>query len=165
MYKKQKTIDNSPKPISEKSAYVKMAKYCAYQERCESEILTQLDKYILSKEEKSRIIERLIDEKFLDEERFVRSYIRGKFTFKKWGRIKIRQHLKMKNIDDLSIRMGLKEIDETAYRKVIYELFDKKNAQEKEQDLYKRKAKIINHLLSKGFESDIVFKIVEECMS
>lgn len=164
MYKK-KIIDNSPKPISEKSAYVKMAKYCSYQDRCEFEIMAQLNKYILSNNEKSRIIEKLIEEKFLDEKRFVCSYVRGKFTYKKWGRVKIRQHLKMKNIDDATIRLGFKEIDEAAYRALIYSLFDKKDAQEKEQDPYKRKAKIINHLLSKGFESEIVFSIVEECMS
>ncbi|MCP4521055.1 MAG: RecX family transcriptional regulator [Cytophagales bacterium] len=164
MYKKKK-FSNEPKPIDPKSAFLKMAKYCSYQDRCESDILLKLNKYLLTDNEKSDIIENLIEEKFLNEERFARSYVRGKFRSNKWGRVKIKQALKMKGIDSYLINLGFEEIKDEEYLQTLYALFDKKDAQEKEQDPYKRKAKIINFLLSKGFESDIVFSVVEECMS
>ncbi len=111
-------------------------------------------------EAREQIIIQLMQEGFLNEERFARSFVRGKFRIKKWGRIKIRQHLKLREISEPIIRLALSEIEEDQYLKTLEELLDKKQRLLTESDPFKRKRKLTDFLLRKGYESHLVFDLV-----
>lgn len=143
-----------------------MTRYCAYQDRCRSEVFKKLEGFDLKAEECEWIVEQLEMEKYLDEDRYARSYVRGRFGTRKWGKLKIGQHLKAKGVDSQLINQAVnEEIDEDAYEEALEGLLAKKMQSEKEQDPYKRKAKIINHLLTKGYESDLIFPLVSQALN
>lgn len=100
----------------------------------------------------------LIQQNFLNEERFARSFARGKFNQKKWGKMKIRQALRQKRVPEKLIELGLTEIDEAMYLETLEELFLKKSDElVHERDSFKKQAKIRNYLLQKGFESELIY--------
>ena len=105
-------------------------------------------------EAKEQIILHLMEHNFLNEERFSKAYVRGKFSIKKWGRIKIVNELKFKNISAYNIKSGLKEINEKQYIQNLKTLAQKKIPQVKETNSYKKRVKIFNYLKSKGYEND-----------
>lgn len=135
----------------------KLAKYCAYQDRCQWEVERKLWEFKLIPEAHDQIMIFLIENKFLNEERFAKAFVRGKFNIKKWGRIKIRMELKKRQIPTKLIELAMREIDEDKYSSVLEELFNKKTIELKsERDSFKKKAKIRNYLLQKGFEADLI---------
>lgn len=135
----------------------KLAKYCAYQDRCHWEVENKMREFNLIPEAHEEILIYLIQHNFLNEERFARSYVRGKFNQKNWGRIKIRIELKKRKIPAKMIESALLEIDEEDYLKTLQNLFEKKKESLKnERESFKKKAKIRNYLLQKGFESEIM---------
>ncbi len=136
----------------------KFAKYCAYQDRCHWEVENKLREFNLIPEGKDEIIIYLIQQNFLNEERFAKSFVRGKFNQKNWGRIKIRIELKKRKIPPKLIEMALAEIDEKDYLETLKHLTEKKKRELKqEKESWKKKAKIRNYLLQKGFESEMIF--------
>ena len=133
----------------------KLAKYCAYQDRCHWEVENKLKEFFVIPEAKDEIIIYLIQNNFLNEERFTKSFVRGKFNQKNWGRIKIRSELKKRKIPIKMIESALKEIDEDQYQSTLVDLFEKKkNALKSERESFKKKLKIQNFLLQKGFERE-----------
>lgn len=96
----------------------------------------------------------------MNEERFARSFVRGKFRIKKWGKIKITQELKFREISTPVIKLGLSEISEKDYRKTLYELAEKKLEKIQEPNSFKKKKKLSDHLLRKGYENSLVFDCV-----
>jgi len=135
----------------------KLAKYCAYQDRCHWEVENKLREFNLIPEAKDEIIIYLIQNNFLNEERFAKSFVRGKFNQKSWGRIKIKSELKKRQIPQKLIDAALKEIDAEAYFSRLEELFRKKKESLKsERESFKKQAKIRNYLLQKGYESDLI---------
>lgn len=135
----------------------KLAKYCAYQDRCHWEVENKMREFNLIPEAHEEILIYLIQNDFLNEERFARSFVRGKFNQKNWGRIKIRVELKKRKIPAKMIESALLEIDEEDYLKTLQNLFEKKKESLKnERESFKKKAKIRNYLLQKGFESEIM---------
>ncbi len=135
----------------------KLAKYCAYQDRCHWEVENKMKEFNLIPEARDEIIVYLIQHNFLNEERFAQSFVRGKFNQKNWGRIKIRMELKKRKIPLKMIESTLLEIDEKDYLKTLQNLFEKKRENLKnERESFKKKAKIRNYLLQKGFESEII---------
>lgn len=135
----------------------KLAKYCAYQDRCHWEVETKFHEFNIIPEAKDEIIIYLIQNNFLNEERFAKSFARGKFNQKNWGRIKIRTELKKRKIPEKLIAAALKEIDPEAYFSTLTQLFEKKkNSLRSEKESFKKKAKIRNYLLQKGYESDLI---------
>lgn len=155
-------LNAKPKKIyDKKSAKVKIEQYCAYQERSQQEVRDKLYDMGLHKEDVENIISELITENFLNEERFAKTYARGKFKLKHWGRIKIKQQLKLKKVSDYCIKKAMQEIDPNDYEKCIVKLAEKKSALIKEKNEYLKKQKIIKYLISKGFEADIVLALVE----
>lgn len=135
----------------------KLAKYCAYQDRCHWETENKLAEFNLIPEAKDEILVYLIQHNFLNEERFARSFARGKFSQKNWGRIKITSELKKRKIPPKLIQNALAEIDESEYLKTVKNLFEKKKRELKsEKDGWKKKARIRNYLLQKGFENEII---------
>jgi len=143
-------------------ALQKLMHFCAYRDRSQKEVETKLDEMRMIPEAKEKIIITLMQENFLNEERFARSFVRGKFRIKKWGRIKITQELKKKEISSPIIKLGLSEIKESDYRTTLYELAEKKLNLINEPNSFKKKGKLADHLLRKGYESSLVFDCVNE---
>ena len=108
------------------------------------------------------IMVHLIRNNFLNEERFARSYARGKFRIKKWGRIRIERELKARGLSDYTIEAGLDEIDEDEYMDTFETLAEKKYATIKDTNPYKAKAKLANYLLYRGWETDLVYEKINE---
>ncbi|WP_299001554.1 regulatory protein RecX [uncultured Tenacibaculum sp.] len=139
----------------------KMEHYCVYQDRCHKEIEAKLREYRLIPEAREHILLHLLEHNFLNEERFSRSFARGKFRIKKWGKERIVRELKFRDISTYNIKSALKEIDEEEYIKTLYELVEKKNASVTETNYFKRKKKIADYLLYRGFESNLVYEALK----
>jgi regulatory protein len=136
--------------------------YCAYQERCHSEVRNKLLELHFRGAELEEAIASLIDGNFLNEERFARSYTRGKFRIKQWGRRKIINELKKKKVSEFCIRKGLTEIDGTAYEETLKALMDKKVSELKgEKNIWIRKQKVQRYLLQKGYEPDLISELLK----
>ncbi len=140
----------------------KIANFCVYRDRCHYEVEEKMNTYNLIDEAKEEIILFLMQYNFLNEERYAKSYARGKFNQNGWGRIKIKSVLKNKKITDRLIQTGLKEINEDDYytflQKKITELYEKLEGINK----FKKIQKIKTHFFQKGFESDLVNEILKE---
>ncbi len=142
-------------------SFSKIKQYCAYQERCHSEVKTKLYSFGLNKNEVEEIVYLLITENYLNEERFAIMYAGGKFRMKQWGKNKIKQSLKFKQISDYCIRKALKEINETDYRKTFFKLADQKIKSLKgEKNIFTRKRKLQDFLIRKGYESHLIMEVV-----
>jgi regulatory protein len=155
---------NNPKKekyYTDKEALVKISAFCAYQERSQQEVREKLYKYGLSEETIESIIVNLIQENFINEERFAKTYAGGKFRIKKWGRKKILEGLRQKEISDYCIRQAMKEIPEEEYLTTLRELITKREASEKEQNSYKRKHKIAQYLVGRGYEADLIWDLLK----
>jgi regulatory protein len=139
----------------------KIKQYCAYQERCHKEVREKLHSFGLNKTEVDEIISTLINENYLNEERFAIHYAGGKFRMKQWGKNKIKQALKMKQVSDYCIKKALKEIDEISYEKAFLKLSEQKlKALKSEKNIFVKKRKLQDFLLQRGFESDLVREAV-----
>lgn len=135
----------------------KIKQYCAYQERCHSEVRDKLYSFGLHQDEVEEIIYTLITENYLNEERFATLYAGSKFRIKQWGKSKIKQALKLKQISDYCIKKALKEIDEADYKKTFQKLADQKLKTLKgERNIFIKKRKLQDFLLQKGFENDLI---------
>lgn len=130
----------------------KLVNYCVYQDRCHAEVEQKMREFMLIDEAKDEIILYLLKENYLNEERFTRSYIRGKFYIKHWGRNKIKMHLKQKQISEKLINSCLDEIDESDYEKMIRKIFEDYYSKQKGMKEYQKKSKTIKYLMSRGFE-------------
>jgi regulatory protein len=148
--------------IGEEKAWQKIKSFCAYQERCHKEVKEKLYTLGLYKPQVEWLLSRLVEENYLNEERFAQTYAGGKFRVKQWGRVKIRYELKQKGISDYCIRKGLLSIEKDDYNKTLKKLFEKKLTEMKESDPYKKTGKIMNYLMLRGYEMDEIRKIVNE---
>ncbi|MDO6812769.1 regulatory protein RecX [Tenacibaculum soleae] len=138
----------------------KLEQYCVYQDRCHKEIEQKIKDYNLIPEARELILLSLLQDNFLNEERFSKSFARGKFRIKKWGKQRIVRELKFRNISKYNITIALKEIDEEEYISTMYSLLEKKNKLTIETNQFKRKKKIADYLLYKGFESSLVYEAI-----
>lgn len=150
------------KAYSLKEATKKLESYCAYQERCHKEVVYKLRNMRMIPEAIDQIVVHLIDDNYLNEERFAKSYARGKFTIKKWGRKRITSELKQRDVSRFNINSALKEIDQVAYQKTFDDLAEKKLAQLTEKNPQKRRKKLADYLLYRGWESDLVYAKIKE---
>lgn len=140
----------------------KMVNYCVYQDRCHKEVEQKMLEFTLIPEAKEEIILYLMKENYLNEERFTRSYIRGKFYMKSWGRNKIRQHLKQKGITEKLIQKCMDEIDVDDYATTLKKIAANYAAQQKGLQNYQKKIKTTRYLLSRGFEYDEILEVLKE---
>lgn len=143
----------------------KLEQYCVYQDRCHKEVEKKLNQYNLIPEAKEYILLHLLQENFLNEERFAKSFARGKFRIKKWGKPRIIRELKFREISDYNIKTALKEIDPDEYLKTLTQLALKKNKSIFEKNDYKRKGKLINFLRYRGYETDLIYDIVNKIVT
>lgn len=135
----------------------KIKQYCAYQERCHAEVRDKLYSFGLRKTEVEEIISELITENYLNEERFAIHFAGGKFRMKQWGKIKIKQALKAKQLSDYCIKKALKEIDSKEYQKTFQKLAEQKlKTLKSERNIFIKKRKMQDFLLQKGFETQMI---------
>lgn len=137
----------------------KLANYCVYQDRCHAEVEQKMREFVLIPEAKEEILLYLMKENYLNEERFTRSYIRGKFYLKNWGKIKIKMHLKQKGIHDKMISSCFDEIDENDYVKILRKIYENYNAKLKGLNDQQKKLKTVKYLISRGFEYDAILEV------
>ncbi|HLU86916.1 MAG TPA: regulatory protein RecX [Taishania sp.] len=141
----------------------KIEAFCAYQDRCHFEVSKKLTSWGIVGEQQNQLIADLIVNRFLDEERFAFSFVSGKFRIKRWGRIKIRQELKLKRIPEAIIKKALLSIDGDEYSETLLHLATRKSTElSKESDPWKKKVKIVRFLASKGFEQDLIYDALEQ---
>jgi regulatory protein len=139
-----------------------MKHYCAYQERSIYEVKVRLKTFHLQEEVYDAVINQLINEGFLNEERFAKTFASGKFRINKWGRNKIYLALQQKKVPELFILEGLNEIDEAAYKKTLVDLIQKKNHELSDPKGFKRNRKLVNFAVGRGFESRLAWDVVNE---
>jgi regulatory protein len=149
------------KPLTKEQALQKLKHYCAYQERCHSEVKEKLYQLGVWKKDHDEIIASLIEENYLNEERFAIAYAGGKFRVKQWGRVKIRYELKQKQVSEYSIKKAMKQIDEEEYLSVLNKLAKEKYAALKSEQYLVRKKKTMDYLAAKGFEAELVRRVIE----
>ncbi len=138
----------------------KLESFCVYQDRCHKEVEKKLSEYNLISEAKDNILLHLLQDNFLNEERFSKSFARGKFRIKKWGKQRITRELKMRDISSYNIKTALKEIDEEEYIATLYGLVEKKNKLVTDTNVFKRRKKVADYLLYRGFESNLVYEAI-----
>lgn len=139
---------------------LKAERFCAYQERCSYELMQKMKELGADEKTTEKIISSLKEDEYLNDERFAKLFTSGKFRIKRWGKNKIRAELRMKKISDDLISNALDAIDEEEYRKTIQHLINKKSREVKSQNSKDKTRKIVNNLLSKGFESELIWKCV-----
>lgn len=134
----------------------KVLRYCAYQDRCAQEVKAKLATFDISSSDKDKILQLLVNEGFIDDERYASIFVRSKIHLKKWGVNKIKMSLKMKGISDEVIQNALSEIDPESYREELMKVLRSKKINE--TDEYKRKAKLAQYAIQKGYEPGLVWE-------
>lgn len=141
----------------------KMQRYCAYQERCHQEVEAKLHTYPIGKDAKNEILLKLLEDDLLNEERYAKAYVRGKFNIKKWGKNRLKFELKRRNVSGYNIKKGLEEITDNDYRKTFEELALKRFKQlETTKSTAARKKKFIDYLSYRGWENQLVYDAVRK---
>ncbi|WP_326984861.1 regulatory protein RecX [Chryseobacterium sp. MYb264] len=140
---------------------LKLMNYCVYQDRCHAEVEQKMKEFLLIDEAKEEIMLYLLQENYLNEERFTRSYIRGKFYIKHWGKAKIKMNLKQKQISEKLINSCFDEIDEDDYLKTIRKIYEDYYAKQSGLKEYQRKSKTIKYLMGRGFEYEKINDIFD----
>ncbi len=153
---------NGTKTYTVEEAKRKLEQYCSYQERCHKEVNQKLLNMHMIPQAIDQIIVHLLDNNFLNEERFANAFVRGKFRIKKWGRYRITQELKQKDITKNLITAALKQITDAEYMQTFHELSEKKAASIKETNTQKKKKKLADYLLYRGWESHLVYDKVNQ---
>jgi regulatory protein len=149
------------KYYSTEEALQKAKQYCAYQERCHSEVKEKLYSFGLHKPDVDELLSELISENYLNEERFAIMFAGGKFRLKQWGRVKIKYALKQKQVSEYCIKKALAAIDENDYNKTLEKLFEQKlKTLKAEKNIFSKKKKLQDHLMQKGFETSMVIRLV-----
>lgn len=149
------------KHLTKEQALQKLKHYCGYQERCQSEIKEKLWQLKVSKKKHDEIIAKLIEEDYLNEERFAAQFAGGKYRIKQWGRVKIKYELKQKQVSEYSIKKALMLIDEDDYIKTLNKLAEKKYATLKGEQWMVRKKKTIDFLMQRGFEFALISSLTQ----
>jgi regulatory protein len=153
---------NKSKVFTRQESVLKAENFCAYQERSQYEVRNKLSVWGLHKTDLENIVSDLIENNFLNEERFSLSYTLGKFRIKGWGKVKIRQGLKLKRVPDKLIQKSLQKIDPDDYMRKLEQLLDKKLTAIRENDPFKRRYKLIQYAASRGFEKDLISEILKD---
>jgi len=151
--------------LTKEQARPKIRQYCAYQERCHQEVKEKLYGYGLYSKDVDLVLSELIEENFLNEERFAIQFAGGKFRVRQWGRKKISYALKHKQVSPYCIKMALKQITEADYEKTLRHIAEKKWLSLKGEQWITREAKTKNYLLQKGYEPELISKIVKAIKS
>ena len=153
---------NHYKAYSLEEAKRKLESYCAYQERCHKDVVEKLRGMKMIPEAIDQIATHLIQENYLNEERFAKSFARGKFNIKKWGKNRIVNELKQRQISKFNIKIALKEIDQEEYMVTLDKLAKKRMQQITETSTQRKRKKLADYLLYRGWESHLVYEKLKE---
>ncbi|MBK9794201.1 MAG: regulatory protein RecX [Sphingobacteriales bacterium] len=149
-------------PLSEEQIIKKLESFCAYRERCESEVKQKLYQLAADVKETDFYINYLKENNFLNEDRFIAAFARGKFNIKSWGKRKIIQELQVKRIDSKKILQSIENIDEGQYFVRLQDLLEKKLRTIKEIDVFKKKQKLMQYAMQKGYEMELIIEALKE---
>jgi len=155
---------DEPKKIKISNPEVALTKaehFCAYQERSQQEVRDKLYDWGLWPDAVEQTISRLIEGNFLNEDRFAKAYVKGKFNQKTWGKIKIKQGLKLKRVPDVLIKKALLTIDLDDYTAALTRLLEKKAASVTEKNEFKRRYKLQQYAMSRGYEADLIAEVLK----
>ena len=150
------------KPLTPDQVLDKMAKYCAYQERCVKEVHDKLKTFDIAEEEKTKILDYLLDNRFVNDERYAKAFVRGKVNQSGWGVNKIHFHLIQKGIDKDIIDEALGQTDEEAYRQRLIEILKTKAKTIKAASDFEKKRKLAAYAMQKGFEGSLVWETLKD---
>ena len=143
-------------------AQKKLELYCAYQERCHQEVISKLKSLDMIPSAIDMIVTNLIATNYLNETRFAQSFARGKFRIKKWGKNRILRELKIREISSYNIKLGMKEISESSYQNVFYNLFEKRKKELEHLTKTEQKKKIFSYMSYRGWEHSKIYEALKE---
>ena len=150
------------KPLTPDQVLDKMAKYCAYQERCVKDIKDKLKTFDISEEEKTKILDYLLDNRFVNDNRFAKAFVRGKVNQSGWGVNKIRFHLIQKGIDKDIIDEALGQTDNEVYRQRLIDILKTKSKTIKADSDFEKKRKLAAYAMQKGFEGNLIWEVLKD---
>jgi regulatory protein len=150
------------KPLTPDQVLDKIAKYCAYQERCVKDVRDKLKTFDIPEEEKTKILDYLLDNRFVNDERFVKSFVRGKINQNGWGVNKIRFHLIQKGIDKDIIDEVLGQTDNEVYRQRLIDILKTKSKTIKVNSDFEKKRKLAAYAMQKGFEGNLIWEVLKD---
>lgn len=150
------------KQLSRSEAKTRAEKYCAYQERSQVEVRRKLWEWGIYGDEAEEVLYELITSNFINEERFAVAYAGGKFRIKKWGRKKILQGLEQHQLSSYCIKKAMKEVPQSEYENTLRQLLDKKSRLLSESDVFLRNHKLARYAISRGYEPDLVWRMLNE---
>lgn len=148
----------------ERQIYKRMTQICSRSEQCSSDIRKKMIAAGLTDEQAGEVLNELIQEKFIDDERYVKAYVADKFRINKWGKIKIRYYLKSKGLDDDVIQVGLDEIDDEKYKQVLLKVLKDKAKSVKKKNKYEKMGQIIRFAQGRGFEPEMIHRHLNEIL-
>ena len=150
------------KPLTPDQVLDKMAKYCAYQERCVKDVRDKLKTFDILEEEKTKILDYLLDNRFVNDERFAKSFVRGKINQSGWGVNKIRFHLIQKGIDKDIIDEAIGQTDNEVYRQRLIDILKAKSKTIKANSDFEKKRKLAAYAMQKGFEGNLIWEVLKD---
>lgn len=150
------------KECTEEEARIKAESYCALAERCTDDVLRKLEQWGLPRNVCGKVVDYLVDERYIDESRYAKAFVRDKYRFNQWGKVKISQALRMKHIASADISEALEEIDEEEYLSVLASLLEKKSRSVKADSDYERNGKVIRFAVSHGYEMGEILRCMKQ---
>lgn len=144
------------KEMTGQQAYLKLTALCARSEHCQQEMLDKMRQWGVSEEERAQVMQRLVNERYVDDERFTRAFVNDKIRYNKWGRRKVEQALWMKRIDEHIARAILDEVNDEEYTATLTPMLKQKRRTTKANSDYELNMKLIKFALSRGFTMDII---------
>jgi regulatory protein len=149
------------KEKSEQDAYLQLAALCAQAEHCQQEMRDKMKRWDIDAATQDRIVARLIKERYVDDERYARAFVKDKIRYNKWGRRKVQQGLWLKHIDDDILERVLGEVDDSEYLAVLHPLLKQKVRSIRAENDYERTQKLVRFALGRGF----TFDIIRQCLN
>lgn len=150
------------KDTDKNELYKRMAALCSRSEQCSADIHRKIVAAGVSEEEADEMIDKLVDENFINSERFVKAYVGDKFRLNKWGKVKIRHYLKLKGLPDDLIQTELDNINETRYKQVLLKTMKNKARSVKKKPKYEKMGQIIRFTQNRGFEPELIHRYLSE---
>ncbi|MCF6333701.1 MAG: RecX family transcriptional regulator [Draconibacterium sp.] len=147
-----------------KQAYTKMAHLCSRSEQCSADIRKKITVFGLENEAADKLIEKLLEENYINDERYVKAYVADKFKFNKWGKVKMRHYLRMKGLPEDIIRNGLDEINEEKYKAVLIKTMKDKAKTVKEKTKFEKMGQVIRFAQTRGFEPEIIHRYINSAI-
>lgn len=149
------------KELTGLQAYQKLTDLCARSEHCQQEMLEKMRQWGVSEEEQAEVMQRLVEERYVDDERFARAFIYDKIRYSKWGRLKVEQALWMKRIDEHISKPLLDKVDDEEYLKILRPMLKQKRKGIRAKSEYEATMKLIKYALSRGFTMDIIKQCID----